>query len=263
MKIIIHRIYRLLSTQIGVDPRIFLRFIVRVPRYIFDLVFFGRCFKGKIEMVPCLQDFYEEAGVTKSEYFWQDLLVAQRVCAASPLKHVDIGSRFDGFVAHVASFRELEVFDVRPVTAEIPGVVFKQADMMQPLSNMEEYCDSVSCLHAIEHFGLGRYGDPLVQNGYKLGIQNIALLLKQGGKLYLSTPVGRERVEFNANYVFDPRTIINIARECDLELVKLTVIYTGGNVTEVHPTNQELLRLAGQRYALGVFEFTKSLSFVQ
>lgn len=257
MKIIIHRIYRLLSTQIGVDPRIFLKFIARLPHYIFDLVAFLRFFKGKIELVPCLQDFYEEAGVTKSEYFWQDLLVAQRVYDACPLKHVDIGSRFDGFVAHVASFRELEVFDVRPVTAVIPGVIFKQADMMQPLASREEYCDSVSCLHAIEHFGLGRYGDPLVQDGYKSGIQNMALLLKQGGKLYLSTPIGRERVEFNANYVFAPQTIINIALEHALEVDRLTVIYPGGNVTEADLTNQELLGLAKQRYALGVFEFRK------
>ena len=30
-------------------------------------------------------------------------------------RHVDIGSRLDGFVAHVASFREIEVLDIRPL----------------------------------------------------------------------------------------------------------------------------------------------------
>jgi len=37
---------------------------------------------------------------------------------------VDIGSRVDGFVAHVASFREIEVFDVRPISAQIPASSF-------------------------------------------------------------------------------------------------------------------------------------------
>jgi hypothetical protein len=47
---------------------------------------------------------------------------------------VDIGSRVDGFVAHVASFREIEVFDVRPISTAVPGVVFRQADLMNPIS---------------------------------------------------------------------------------------------------------------------------------
>lgn len=51
---------------------------------------------------PCLHDRYEEAGTTESEYFWQDLLVARMIHDAEPQKHVDIGSRVDGFVAHVA-----------------------------------------------------------------------------------------------------------------------------------------------------------------
>lgn len=57
--------------------------------------------------MPCLTDRYEEGGATKNEYFWQDLLVARSIYACAPLKHVDIGSRVYGFVAHVASFVKL------------------------------------------------------------------------------------------------------------------------------------------------------------
>jgi len=81
--------------------------------------------------MPCLHDRYEEGGTTKSEYFGQDLLVARWICDAKPQRHVDIGSHIDGFVAHVASFRKIEVFDVRPINTQIPGVVFKQADLMR------------------------------------------------------------------------------------------------------------------------------------
>ena len=87
-----------------------------------------------MKFMPCLHDRYEEGGAANSEYFWQDLLVARAIHEAQPVKHVDIGSRVDGFVAHVASFREIEVFDVRPMSTVVPGVVFRQADLMNPAS---------------------------------------------------------------------------------------------------------------------------------
>jgi hypothetical protein len=62
--------------------------------------------------------------------------------------------------------------------------------------------DSISTLHAIEHFGLGRYGDPIDYWGYLKAIKNITLMLKQGGTLYFSVPIGPQRIEFNAHRVF-------------------------------------------------------------
>jgi hypothetical protein len=81
-------------------------------------------------LMPFFQASYEEGGVTKTEYFWQYLLVARWVFEAQPQRHVDVGSSVRGFVAHMASFREIEVYDVRPNTTQIPGIVFKQADMI-------------------------------------------------------------------------------------------------------------------------------------
>ncbi len=213
-----------------------------------------------LTLMPCLHDWYEEGGVTKSEYFWQDLLVARWVFEAKPEKHVDIGSRVDGFVAHVASFRDIEVFDVRPISAMVPGVSFKQADLMKPLeaaSLDERYCDSLSCLHAIEHFGLGRYGDPIDPLGYQRGIANMANLLKPSGRFYLSAPIGQERVEFNANRVFDPRTIIQCTEDNGLCLEALTVIGAGGILRSVVLTDESLRQLASARYNLGIFVFKK------
>lgn len=214
--------------------------------------------------MPCLHDRYEEGGTTKSEYFWQDLMVARWIHAARPEKHVDVGSRVDGFVAHVASFREIEVFDVRPITTDIPGVVFRQADLMQtsvaPNSaggGGGEYCDSLSCLHALEHFGLGRYGDPIDPKGHEKGIANMVALLKPGGTFYLSTPIGRERVEFNAHRVFDPRTILGLGEASGLALKSLMVISSNGQVGEVKADAKNLRNLAEASYHLGIFTFLR------
>lgn len=250
------RVHWFLSDQLGVDVRRLFFFMAGLPRYIKDLAQFRSGYNGHLQVLPCLHDWHSEGGTTKSEYFWQDLLVARMIFAAKPERHVDIGSRVDGFVAHVASFREIEVFDVRPISTKIPGVTFKQADLMSPVGHLA-YCDSLSCLHALEHFGLGRYGDPIDPKGADRGFANMAGLLKEQGVFYLSVPIGIERVEFNANRVFDPRHVIKLAAQNSLQAFALTVISGGGRVEQVQLNEESLSDLSSQNYALGIFSFVK------
>ena len=253
----LRRIYWLLSAQLGIDPRTLLRSLLGLPRYVRDFLRFRARYAGWMELLPCLQDWHADAGVTKLEYFWQDLIVARQIFEANPEKHVDVGSLVGGFVAHVASFREIEVFDVRPISTKIPGVTFRQADLMQPVAGMTDYCDSLSCLHALEHFGLGRYGDPVDPQGFERGLANMATLLRKDGVFYLSVPIGAERVEFNAQRIIDPRALIALARTQALELAELKVVRQDCKVETIAADEQRLSDLASQRYALGIFTFKK------
>ena len=124
MKTILRKIYWILSNQFGINSRRLIYSLLGLPRYLRDFFYFRKEYQGNIEFMPCLYDWYEEGGSTKTEYFWQDLFIAQRIYEATPIKHVDIGSRIDGFVAHVASFREIEIFDIREITSEIPNIIF-------------------------------------------------------------------------------------------------------------------------------------------
>ena len=250
------RIHWFLSAQFGIDLIKTLHSLRGVTKYIRDFLYFRGLYNGRLELVPCLHDWFEEGGAIKSEYFWQDLLMARKVFAANPEKHVDIGSRVDGFVAHVASFRDIEVFDNPTKTTSIPGVTYTQADLMHPVE-IVDYCDSLSCLHALEHFGLGRYGDPLDPKGYELGICNMARILRTGGVLYLSVPVGIERVEFNAQHVFDPTTIVNIAGTNQLLLSGFTLFTYENGIVEMDVTTEVLILVGKERYALGLFTFIK------
>jgi len=257
----IRKLYWLLSSQFGLDLRLLSRAIYGVPAYLRDLITFRRVYQGKIMIMPCLHDRYEEGGAIKNEYFWQDLLVARAIHDKNPIKHVDVGSRVDGFIAHVASFRECEVFDVRPIRAMVPGLVFKEADLMDSSSLPivpGGYCDSLSCLHAIEHFGLGRYGDPINPIGYQRGIANMAKLLQPGGTFYLSTPIGQERVEFNANWVFAPSSIVNCAKAVNMTLRKLIIITSANGPEEKSIDAATLEELSLEGYQLGLFIFTKN-----
>jgi hypothetical protein len=262
------RIIRLLALlgQFGLDPVAFGRSVGELPRFIGTAVAFRRGFRGAMRLSPRLLDCRASAGDATSEYFWQDLEVARWIFEARPLRHVDVGSRIDGFVAHVASFREVEVLDVRPMTAEIPGMKFRQADLMdsksvtQLIAGSAGFCDSLSCLHVIEHFGLGRYGDPLDPRGFDKGIRNLARLLSPGGCMYLSTPMGRERVEFNANWVFAPTTILGAAERNCLTLDRLAIVRPGRGVEEValSAACDTLNVVAGASYALVLMRFRKS-----
>lgn len=251
--------YWLLSSQLGVDPLRFCQSLRGLPAYITDWVKFRKNYKGIMRFTPCLSDRYTEAGATKTEYFWQDLIVAQRIFDRAPVRHVDVGSRIDGFVAHVASFRDIEVFDVRPMQTQIPRVSFQKADLTQPLPfEQGAYCDSLSCLHALEHFGLGRYGDRIDPLGYEKGLSNMAQLLKPGGTFYLSTPVGRPRVQFNANHVFEPKQIIKLAESNNLTLIELLIVRGNKASESVSLSEAMFTELARQTYNLCIFVFTKN-----
>lgn len=257
MNTTLKKAYWFLSEQLGIDPRRLLRSLRGAPRYLRDLARFKRHYDGRLELLPCLYDWYEEAGTTKSEYFLQDLHVAQQIYRHAPERHVDIGSRIDGFVAHVASFRDVEVFDIRAITTELPRIRFKQADLMNPAPELAGYCDSLSCLHALEHFGLGRYGDPLDPGGSATGLRNMARIVRPGGRLYLSVPVGIERVLFNAHRVFAPRTIVRLAEAEGLVLRMFAAVGSERRVIEYPDWEPCFDRIEQQDYALGIFTFER------
>lgn len=257
MKNIIRKIHWILSEQFGIDLRRLGRAFAGMPRYAASWLRFRKSYQGRLDFRPCLGDWYEEGGTTQTEYFLQDLHVARAIHEACPLTHVDIGSRIDGFVAHLASFREVEVFDIRPVTSTIEGIVFRQADLMSPPKALVNYCDSLSCLHALEHFGLGRYGDPIDPQGYIAGFKNMVKILKTNGTFYLGVPIGLERVEFNAHRVFNPLALVQLAGDTGLVLKKL--VWIGSDHKLIRATNLQfdLKGLANLNYSLGIFTFTK------
>ena len=120
MRTILKRI-RFLISFFGIDPVIMIRNISGLPWFLKHLFLFKKLSKKTglspdlVLLRPVLNERNEKSGNWKGHYFHQDLLVAGKIFRNQPEKHVDIGSRIDGFIAHVASFREVEVFDIRPM----------------------------------------------------------------------------------------------------------------------------------------------------
>lgn len=209
------------------------------------------------KIYPCLSDRFEAAGSFPLHYFYQDLFVANKIFLNNPFKHADVGSRIDGFVAHVASFREIEVFDIRKFNINIPNVKFVQADLMSENLSYSDYYDSISCLHAIEHFGLGRYGDNIDVDGYKKGLKSIYIMLKKGGRFYFSTPIGDQRIEFDAHRVFSVGYLLSLF-EGDYKLASFSFI-SDNNIlyTDVPLEDKNIENNFGCYYGCGIFELVK------
>lgn len=207
---------------------------------------------------PCLSDRFSESGTAKGDYFHQDLLVARRIFSNKPATHLDVGSRIDGFVAHVASFRPIRVIDIRPLSSTIPNVEFLQADLMGEISDeLIGCCDSLSCLHALEHFGLGRYGDPVRWDGYLTGLQNLCKLLKPRGKFYFSVPIGPQRIVFNAHRVFCLEHLLELF-DGRFRIDGFSFVDDKGDLHEsVELTDREIATNFGCTGGCGIFEMTK------
>jgi hypothetical protein len=185
--------------------------------------------KCTLWLSPVLDDKNAVAGITSGHYFHADLLVARRIYQRNPRVHIDVGSRLDGFVAHVASFREIIVMDIRSIENVIPNVTFLQSDVMDLDKRYYDCCDSLSCLHALEHFGLGRYGDRIDIDGHIKGLDNLRKMLELGGILYLAVPIGPGRIEFNNQRVFDLSYLLDLVK-ARFDIVGFSLIDDAGNL---------------------------------
>ena len=263
MKRILISVYSFLVI-FGIDPRKTIYSMRGLPHFFRNLSLLKKQKKFAVKEFPFgksyygLDDRFSESGGANGHYFHQDLLVARRIHYNNPSIHVDVGSRIDGFVAHVASFRPIEVFDIRPLSSEIPNVKFTQSDLMATIKNgLVEYCDSLSCLHAMEHFGLGRYGDPVSYDGYLLGLDNLYHILKKGGKLYFSVPIGPQRIEFDAHRVFSLSYLLELF-DGKYQIDHFSFVDDQGDLHEsVSMTEADVKNSFSCTFGCGIFEMTK------
>jgi hypothetical protein len=102
-----------------------------------------------------------------------------------------------------AGIKKCTVFEVRPTDANDERVEIRVQDLTYAADVKAEF-DLVTCLSTIEHIGLGRYGDELDPWGDVKMAANLRRLVRPGGILMLSFPVGRGTVMYNAHRIYTP-----------------------------------------------------------
>ncbi len=244
----------------GLDIRKLIYTFRGIPGFITDYISLKKEVNQLIfpmKFYPILDDKYKQGGTAKGHYFHQDLLVAQKIYKAKPVRHIDIGSRVDGFIAHLATFRKVEILDIREINSTIENIKFLQANMMDMKKELYESCDSLSSLHALEHFGLGRYGDPVDYNGHLKGFENMYNILQPNGVFYFSVPIGEQRIEFNAHRVFAIRYLLDmfIGR---FKIVDFSFVDDKGDLHQDVELTAELIKdNCNCLYGCGIFELRK------
>ncbi len=202
-----------LLLSLGFDPR-------KTARSIRSVVYFFRTYiqfvrksdpniRRALMLSPMLGEQLEQAGTISDDYFALDLWAAQTTKTLDASRHLDVGSRLDGYVAHVLTFSSLDVLDIRELKSNVRGLNFVQGDG-RFLNEIEDNSyDLVSSLHAIEHFGLGRYGDPIDPLGYLKAVRAFVRVTRNQGHLLLGFPTGQGEVLFNAQRLLSLEEVIS------------------------------------------------------
>jgi SAM-dependent methyltransferase len=234
-----------------IDPRLILA-LPGLPRYLSDWIAFRRQ-NGDMpaswrDSFPRLDDRLSKTPFDP-HYFFQGNWLARRLALDPPSRHVDVGSSV--LTVGVLSAHVPTIFvDYRPLAVRQSGLTALGGDITR-LPFPDASLASISCLHVIEHIGLGRYGDPIDAMGARSAATELQRVVAPGGKLYLSTPIGRERVCFNAHRVFSVATIL--AMFSQLRLIEFSYVDDEGQLHQAaRPDSVPALD-----YGCGFFEFGK------
>ncbi|MDD3465751.1 MAG: DUF268 domain-containing protein [Campylobacterales bacterium] len=204
-----------------------------------------------LDLYPCLNDATSVSQTGKGHYFYQDIWALSKVAKSNVPKHIDIGSRIDGFAGQCSAICEVEFLDFRPVDLGLDNFKMKQGSILE-LPYEDNSVSSISCLHVIEHIGLGRYGDPIDSLGSQKAAKELARVLSKGGNLYVGVPIGKERVAFNAHRIFNPKTIKDFFSA--LELVEFCAVNDNGYFVK----SASFADFESTDYSCGLFHFKKS-----
>ncbi len=178
---------------------------------------------------------------------------AARILAKiKPAKHYDFSSS-TAFNAYISAFVPIMYHE------------FRSSDL--GLSNLEQYdCDlvnleykdcslkSISCMHVIEHIGLGRYGDKMDYEGDLKAINELKRVLAKNGDLLFVVPVGKPVIMYNSHRVYSYDQIMSYFSDLKLmECALIPMLAKKGNLL-INP-KKELFD--SEEYGCGCFWFKK------
>jgi SAM-dependent methyltransferase len=234
-----------------VDPRR-IASVIRLPGFFIAWMRYRRMAGGGnarlADLWPSLMDRVSHTPFDP-HYFYQAAWLARHLAKEHPPLHVDVASQI-GMVAVLAAYAPVVFVDYRPLQVHQSGLLPIAGDITR-LPFADGSVASLSCLHVIEHIGLGRYGDPIDPSGHRAGLRELERVLAPGGRLYLSTPVGRERVCFNAHRVFATRTILDALP--GLQVVRFGLVDDQGRYAD----ECTFSRADDLSYGCGLFVMTK------
>ena len=173
-------------------------------------------------VIPVEKRYRDDSGTRPTVYSledWLDALERARVREPWYYPKTDV-ALWGAFEAFPVKGKKVAVFgSARPWYEAIfwdqdvgEVVVFEYADVEAEFEDEVEYrkpgdfevgeFDAAVSISTFEHAGLGRYGDPVDADGDLKAMQAARACLRTGGVLFLSVPVGMDRVVWNLHRVY-------------------------------------------------------------
>lgn len=205
------------------------------------------------DVYPCIKDKTITTSFDR-HYVYHTAWAARVVREINPTLHIDISSLLY-FSGILSAFIPVHFYDYRPAKLALSNLESKKGDLLH-LPFEARSVESVSCMHTLEHVGLGRYGDPIDGEGDIKAINELKRVVSSGGNLLIVVPVGQPRIEFNAHRIYSYEQIISYISDSEFSLKEFTFIpeyeAEGGMIRNADPK-----LVSNASYACGCFWFTR------
>lgn len=189
-------------------------------------------------------------------YFYHPAWACRVISEIGPPKHVDISSILR-FVGDLSAFIPVDYYEFQKPALSLDGLNVNEINLLK-LPWVNESIDSLSCMHVIEHIGLGRYGDKIDPDGDLKAAKELQRVVAPGGHLLVVVPVAdKPRIEFNGHRVYNYNLVVKMFPEMCVEEFALIPDnkHKGGLLRRCSPD-----ALIGEHYACGCFHFIKTSS---
>ena len=200
------------------------------------------------DMYPCL---FDKKYVLPRHYPMQDSWTIRKVMGNMALTHYCFGDRIDGLWLQLLAAGCLARYvDINP--PPVYEHMWDEEDIRK-LSYKDGSINSASCMHVLEHIGLGRYGDEIDPDGWKKGLRELQRVVRKRGNLYISVPIGESRVRFNGHRIFNPYAIIQEFGDMGWTCEEFSAI----DDDNVMHTKADPADYVGAKYSLGIWWWRK------
>jgi SAM-dependent methyltransferase len=202
--------------------------------------------------LPILNEDTAATGFDR-HYLYHPAWALRALKRIQPSLHYDFGSILS-FVAAASAWFPVRFCEIRPAAIQLDGLSVGKEDLMR-LSMPDNSIESLSCLHVVEHIGLGRYGDDLDYDGDLKAVKELKRVARPGGDILFAVPLGRTAlIQYNAHRVFTWESVLEMFGD-DVTLVESALIPEQTGLGLVYSPTKELLDL--QNHACGCFWFRK------
>jgi SAM-dependent methyltransferase len=149
-----------------------------------------------------------------AHYLYHVAWAVRMVTGYAPSKHVDISSSLN-FCTTLSATVPTDFYDFRVTPLQLDNLLCGQADLTRLVFD-DASIESLSCMHTIEHVGLGRYGDPIDVSGDMDAAAELCRVVRPGGHLLMVVPVGRARIVFNSHRIYGHDQILEMFPSFDV-----------------------------------------------